>query len=916
MFPGFLSLFFICMDESQAVQGSKIDQEFLLLLDALGIEGSKKAAMLKLPLEQKISMVSAQKSIAKNKTETAESIIEKIQKAIKPFSVAYKIADIENCIDVLNTIRLSFVSLTEKESDLVAAKGLVKEVWQLIVMLSPGEWRREAKTYLSVSETRQNKPIYRVLEPAVRLFKTIIKSPAVVKHIGRKKDIFLSIFEVFPSQHIAVSEVILEISNRCAGIWSDLILEHFLDRKEEEEKHIQCVPMCSIRIKYILDEIYYNLSLGNVTAEFISSFLSLLIYFYTESPIVGIMLDSVLRMCNVSKILARVKQRMPELGGLIDSFIQHQEKCRELAEKIDVEKEKDTKMLVETKADLKAIINVLSVLHKINSSRIYDVLQYIRACVLEQAAFKNKDTKILEAEKQLREKKEKQIQSIHICSSCMNKNETEKPVSEKEKEIVAKVNINTEENILKTDKEVKKPEPPKISFRPPPPAPKKISKSPSVVPAVPPTIPSPPKIPIKTPPKPPTTIKTPSKPNIKPPQSLFKISPPPPFGFSRKDKEIEIKQKETNSDTHINVSSLPKKEIEKTPRALYMEKATILCPENVQHVSFDIHLRKPEKECLWSKMDTQELLIFTKEDFLPFAREKSTADHEKVQVQVEMQSLFGQKKSKAIDIVLARIKIPLTELVAGVDALDERLFTETLISGLLANYPTDEELELVRAYPATLVPEIFFKAALNVKNFKDKLFVLHLLLTSCNIENVLVPSIKKICNACRILRENEKIHRVLRITLSVINVLSAKSKNKGAWGIKIESLARVMQDKKIFSLITKKVQEEKIDIDLSPDVQILEEAMLISFDMIDDEVAEFERKRKHIKQAQLTEIETLRIAKTLKQLDILNECAETWRVSVNETKNFLNEKDTGYAFFYTLSRYIIAITKQKCKKSK
>ncbi|KAI5186580.1 hypothetical protein NEHOM01_1566 [Nematocida homosporus] len=946
-----------------------ITKEFLVLLETLGIEGSRKTSMLALPLEQQLGMIHAQKSSAKSKTETPQEILDKIRNAKKPFSTSYNITDIDLCADVLNNLRFTCVSLTEQEAQTVADLGIVEEVWSLITMLVPSEWRTESRTYISLHESKQNKPIFKILEPSVKLFKVLVKSPAILRYIKKSEELFARIFAVFPSQYTAISELVLDLGVRSLSSTLPLVLKHFFDRKEVSEVHVKCVPLCSVRLPYIMEEIYYNLSLGNTSVEFLGLLVDILIGFHNESGLVGIMVDSMLRFCDITRLLAKIKQKESGVAKKVDMLIQKQEEARELATKIDVRTLQEEEVLAETKHDLSAIITVLSVLHKINSSRIYDVLHYIRGTVLEEVSFKNKDISNIAQEREARIQKIQAMQTKCTCNqgfrqsplpnaallvaqkeppksteSLTPQQSTPKqssspsiPMTSSPKSCSSPALVSTTTSpLIQTipeaqpaislpPKSIKVPPPPPTSLKAPPPPPltPKTSIPPPPptslkTPPPPPTLKTPPPPPtLKTPP-PPTSLKTPPPPptlKTPPPPNSLK-TPPPPTSLKTPPKSTPPPPPGRNklgpSASTPNVAAPPSVAVpgKPGPRALYLEEAGKLRPHNPQQLSFDVFNRKPQVEGLWSKLDKRSLSVFKKEDFHIFARDKtkSTTITDTPQQSTET-SLFSPKKCKAIDIVLARVRVPLKELIAGIDKLDSSMFSEILVAGLLANYPSDEEFELIKKYETKLVPETFYKLSLKIKHFKDKLIVLHLIATAHNISSIIIPGLNKLRQACDLIYYDTQAHRVLHLTLDVINVLNASSRSEGAWGVKVDTLPRIIENKKVLSLIRKKAKDLKIDLEQS--VPVLEEVLAISSDMLESETLEFQKKQDHIEAAQLSQLQMAQLAPVLTQLDLLDKAYARTNDAITRLRTFLNEKDArGCSFLYILSKYIISVARQ------
>ncbi|OAG31211.1 hypothetical protein NEDG_01624 [Nematocida displodere] len=978
---------------------ASIDQEFLSLLNSLGIEGDKKKAFMLLPKEQRLSMISAQKRTA---TTSPAIILEKLVCARKPLNTGtYTIVDIDYFAEVLNTLKFSLTTLKEDGMEELARGKIVEEVWSAITMLAPATWPKGAKTYISTQD-KQNRPIFKILDPCIKFFRTLAKSPAVIKYIKANGPVFNSIFEVFPSQYSQITEVALEIALKCAAEHMLLVLNHFMSTNQKTE-HISCVPMCTVRIKHILDEVYYNISLGNASSEMVSGLLELLSVFYREAPLVGIMVDSTLRMCGVTRFLGKIKQKHPDLRPLVDGLAREQEICRGLATKLDVRKIDTTKEGPETKEDLDSIINAVSVLYRINSSRLYDVLQYIRGTVLEEAAYKNKDAKKIEQEKTIRIEKTKDIPKPCVCGGIkkaadMPLSSLPSPVLSPERAAISCLPVGQSfgeisapaspglspgqpqsavggftlpdsskeqadfpsPGLVAVTCDVPEEEPATIAPPPPTstsmPMPVSVPKTPQATPRSEPMHMPPPPLPIpKTPqaapmhmPPPPMPMTTRSAPMHMPPppmpmaipktpQAAPMRMPPPPMPMTTRSAPMRMPpppmpgappmpKKAGLPGSSGKVLSLSTAKITAVPimappapapvsaaagpRARYIAVAAKLHPAHPQQLSLDLHIRKPLGVGLWSKLDKSELSLFKKEDFAPFTRSASKAVPSSAGSSLSEVSLISANRCKAIDIVLSRNRIPLSDLVASIDRICTESVTETLITGLIANYPTDDELDLIRHGEAKQKPEIFYKHASKVYCFKDKLIAIQTALFALSIDTVLIPKIQRVSEIITHLTQSKDVQTILTLTRSIVNVINAGGRNEGAWGIRVGAYPVIIgTNKKILQLVSKKVQELKIN--LAPIMPMLQEAKTISTDQIEMDCEDYRSKRAVIEQIEMTKKQKDNIQPTYNTLDRLQSVYLQYKDNLRSAKDFFNEKESKEPVINTVASFVIEVCTAK-----
>ncbi|EHY65000.1 hypothetical protein NERG_02056, partial [Nematocida ausubeli] len=274
--------------------------------------------------------------------------------------------------------------------------------------------------------------------------------------------------------------------------------------------------------------------------------------------------------------------------------------------------------------------------------------------------------------------------------------------------------------------------------------------------------------------------------------------------------------------------------------------------------------------------------------------------------------VIDKKRCKSIDIALARVKIPYEKLIEAVANINPEPFTETLISGLLKSYPTDEEVELIRKHPVQLAPEVFFKKAIAVPWFKDKLMILHLKITLPNIQNVLLPNVHKLTEGCQLLLQEKSIHKIMRTTLGIINILNSNGRNQGAWGIKLETLPRILENSSLVLLIQEKMKKDSLKIQAC--VTVLSDVVKISTDITETDCQEYYSKKELIETIDISKEHKKSISSLLKELNNLQEAYLKWRSVMEELRLFMGEKEFTGASLQILSKYIINVHTFKLPK--
>ncbi|KAI5180250.1 hypothetical protein NEOKW01_0579 [Nematocida sp. AWRm80] len=1034
------------MDDSA---NQRIAKEFASLLEALGVTEDKKKMFLGLSYEQKVNMINAQKRVAKT---TGAEIVSKLRMLKRPFSTSYTITDIEKCVEGLKSIKFLFNTLTEADIERMLDENIVQEAWGLVKMLLPDAWPSNSQVYICVNETKQNKPIFIILEPAVQFFKAVTKSPAVIKYIEHNPEVFKSILEVFPSPYLFIASTILDIAIKCMNTQMTVILTYLFQRKEKKEEHISCSVLCGIRIKYIIDELYFNMSLSNVPSEYLLLFNQFLLSVYSNCEISGILMNSMLYQCGYNRILNKMKEYNLELKASAITMIEKQEYIQYRLLEIDVLNNKD-KIDIETYANIISIVNVLSALYKVNSSKVYDVLNYIMSSIFGDTSWKEKQEKIritkahsaieeynsanstpsigevqhniqkitvtrieqfehltpgtvsnklskdtqeqkeertketiqsstssegiskdsmlkdqgsrLDTKcnckcqcqkKQVQEREERKgIEQEHISIKPSNEKQEIEPVKQREEKTIPKAvipPIPTEKTSSTEQKrviEVRVPEEKepiartgekgmetkeipsqpfdKEAFMQPAEAIKakeaikdQVKEASALKPAKPPL---PPKLPSKSNslPQLPQIPAAPVPPAPKIPMAKVKVPgaiPPVPKGVSGAKPPIpSMPRAGPNIPESISGGGIPMPSggpALSGPRAQYIEMAKKLHPANPRPISFEMHLRKPAVPGIWSKLDKEELSIFTSEDFKPFERLKAQQIQaiDDCPITTAIDKIIEEKKGKAIDIILARVKVSHSELVKAVDALDVAPFTETLLIGLLANYPTEEELDQICKQEVYLAPEKFYKQALEISQFKEKLCIVHLKLITPSIKSAFIPNISKLINGYSELRNNSQVQKTLQISLSAINIINSGKRHEGAWGIKIETLPRLLENVFFHSLIHTKISE------LYPDsteiISLFQEVLEIPADLVESDCQECLTKQEILNTVDFKpgQLEALKESRDL--LILLQKKHKELKDSIAAIRSFYNENDLTSASITTLIKYLISVWKGPPKK--
>lgn len=223
-----------------------------------------------------------------------------------------------------------------------------------------------------------------------------------------------------------------------------------------------------------------------------------------------------------------------------------------------------------------------------------------------------------------------------------------------------------------------------------------------------------------------------------------------------------------------------------------------------------IHPNKIQ-DTVWEQIDDTKL-EFNK-DFLVqnFAQKESTTKLQtassKKSGEAEKQpkqSLISSERSKNIDIVLGKMRLPSYQVVA--DALlsgDEKLLTLGNLESLLGIAPKPAELELVNSYLEMTMPtdancienlcnpERFFCHIKTVNAYMDRIKAYRFSKVYREQFSTLEDSVANLTRGFSNLMTSPSLKRFLEFTLGVGNYLNGQSSRGGAFAFKLDSLVQL-----------------------------------------------------------------------------------------------------------------------------
>jgi hypothetical protein len=215
-------------------------------------------------------------------------------------------------------------------------------------------------------------------------------------------------------------------------------------------------------------------------------------------------------------------------------------------------------------------------------------------------------------------------------------------------------------------------------------------------------------------------------------------------------------------------------------------------------------------------------------------------------------TLIDRKRATNGAIMLSQFKIPFTSLRDFVIELNEDFITEEQVGHLLEFSPTKEELDIIREYtgPVTSLGKVeqYFLEIMKVPNLTTRLKAWRFKRKFNEKLNDITPEIKSILLASEEVLANEKLAKILELTLAIGNYLNGGNVRGGAFGFKIDILTKLRDTRSgsaKYTLLHYLVhQVDKIypqHATFAQDMPHIEHASKLSVDFLDSELGALKR---------------------------------------------------------------------------
>ncbi|XP_050217094.1 formin-like protein 18 isoform X2 [Mercurialis annua] len=209
--------------------------------------------------------------------------------------------------------------------------------------------------------------------------------------------------------------------------------------------------------------------------------------------------------------------------------------------------------------------------------------------------------------------------------------------------------------------------------------------------------------------------------------------------------------------------------------------------------------------------------------------------------------LIELRRAYNCEIMLSKVKIPLSDLMGAILAMDDSVLDVDQVDNLIKFCPTKEEMELLKGYSGDKENlgkcEQFFLELMKVPRVESKLRVFSFKLQFHHQVSDLRKNLHIVNSAAEEVRSSLKLKRVMQAILSLGNALNHGTARGSAVGFRLDSLLKLTDTRAINNKMTLmhylcKVLAEKLPelLDFKKDLQSLEAATKIQLKYLAEEM--------------------------------------------------------------------------------
>ncbi|KAL8143948.1 hypothetical protein V2J09_016980 [Rumex salicifolius] len=178
----------------------------------------------------------------------------------------------------------------------------------------------------------------------------------------------------------------------------------------------------------------------------------------------------------------------------------------------------------------------------------------------------------------------------------------------------------------------------------------------------------------------------------------------------------------------------------------------------------------------------------------------------KVAPKSEVIHLVDLRRANNTEIMLTKVKMPLSDMMIAALALDESVLDADQVENLIKFCPTKEEMDLLKNYTGDMEKlgkcEQFFLELMKVPRVESKLTVFLFKIQFSTQAEDFRNSLTVVLSACDEVRNSSKLKEVMRLILLLGNTLNNGTARGGASGFKLDSLLKLNETRATNSRMT------------------------------------------------------------------------------------------------------------------
>lgn len=174
---------------------------------------------------------------------------------------------------------------------------------------------------------------------------------------------------------------------------------------------------------------------------------------------------------------------------------------------------------------------------------------------------------------------------------------------------------------------------------------------------------------------------------------------------------------------------------------------------------------------------------------------KSGGRRKSVGSKSEKVHLIDLRRANNTEIMLTKVKMPLSDMMAAVLAMDDSVLDVDQVENLIKFCPTKEEMELLKGYTGDKENlgkcEQYFLEQMKVPRVESKLRVFSFKIQFTSQISEFKKSLNTVNSACEEVRKSVKLKEIMKIILFIGNTLNQGTARGSAIGFKLDSLLKL-----------------------------------------------------------------------------------------------------------------------------